>query len=406
MIPRGRGARKRSVPAMSAIISRMPSNLPANPVRSDLELAAAVVRGDSRAWSEFLMLHGGLILGAVTRTCEQGCRVSRSGYACVLHTLSTLAPEPSEAPSWCQEALPLFRWVVQNIRERLPQYTGTPALSAWLLDTLVELRGEYLGTLLGRISIPPALAQASVDAQTVFRLSARVGDRQESIVRSGLSPERFAAAENEISACFQAAHVPWWPWMVSQAAGTGDPPCQPVTQPVPTLPTWLLRSVLDTSEQEAPESQTGPRHWRARLLAQPDWLAGVVVGGVVCVFVLLIVLPRQEYARPVKAPDDQVLALAALPLNPELGKRLAQAREDLRKGKIESAIHNLNRVLAARPDEQEARWLLASTYDRLGDQSRAFKHYKVFLQVHDTRSALRDDRAQRARERLSLWDDD
>ena len=98
--------------------------------------------------------------------------------------------------------------------------------------------------------------------------------------------------------------------------------------------------------------------------------------------------------------------MAALPLTPELGKRLAQAREDLSRGRIERAVQNLKRVLAARPDEQEARWLLASTFDRLGDQAQAIKHYKMFLEVHDQRRTFSDDRAHRVRERLSLWDDD
>lgn len=377
-----------------------------HPAPSERQLITAVVQGDARAWSEFLANHGALILGAVMQTCEQDCRVPRRNYACILHILASLAPEPADSPSRCPEALSLFRWAVLRIRERLPEYTGAETINAWLLKTLAELRSEYLVSRLGRLSISLPLSEASAHAQNIFRLSSRVGTREEALRRSGLTPEVFAAAEEEIKTQLQSAGLAWWPWLSPDEFRQEPLPGKFNAEPAPALPHWLLRSVLDTTEQEAPEPQTGRRTLRERLLAQPDWLAGVVVGGVVCVFVFLIVLPRQEYARPVKAPDDQVLALAALPLTPDLSKRLTQAREDLRKGKIESALQHLNRVVVARPDQQEARWLLASTYDRLGDQSKAFRHYKAFLHVHDTRNALRDERAQRARERLSLWDDD
>lgn len=157
-------------------------------------------------------------------------------------------------------------------------------------------------------------------------------------------------------------------------------------------------------EAAAPEPDVASVGLRAKLLSQPDWLAGVVLGGVISALLLVVVLPRQEYARPVKTPEDRAIAEAAMPLAPDLAARLVAARTQLSRGQIDAAVQGLNAVLAGRPEHQEARWLLANTYDRLGDQAKAAQHYKVFLEVHDRAQAVEDDRAARARERLRVWE--
>ncbi len=153
-----------------------------------------------------------------------------------------------------------------------------------------------------------------------------------------------------------------------------------------------------------PEPDVATVGLKAKLLSQPDWLAGLAIGGVISALLLIVVLPRQEYARPVKTPEDRALAEAGLPLAPELAARLAAARGQLASGQIDAALQGLNAVLAGRPENQEARWLLANTFDRLGDQAKAAQHYKVFLDVHDRARAVEDDRANRARERLRVWE--
>lgn len=134
-----------------------------------------------------------------------------------------------------------------------------------------------------------------------------------------------------------------------------------------------------------------------KVKSQPDWLLGVAVGGVISAVMLVLILPRQQYAQPVKAPSDQLLAEASAPLSPELGARLALARKQLAQGKIDGAIQSLNAVIAARPENLEARWLLANTLDNQGDRPKAVKHYQVYLEIHDRIRAVQDERANRAR---------
>ena len=158
------------------------------------------------------------------------------------------------------------------------------------------------------------------------------------------------------------------------------------------------------TEAAAPEPDVAVVGIKAKILSQPEWLWGLALGGVIAAITLIVILPRQEYARPLKAPEDRQLAEAAVPLPPELAARLSAARAQLGRGQIDAALQGLNAVLAARPENQEARWLLASTFDRLGDQGKAAQHYRVFLSVHDRAQAVQDDRAARARDRLHAWE--
>ncbi|MEB3221955.1 MAG: zf-HC2 domain-containing protein [Candidatus Sericytochromatia bacterium] len=401
-------------------------------------------------WNAFLQQHAPVILAAVLGWCQDGCRVSRTGYACVLRVVASAAPERAEAPDHCDEGLALFTWVSRRLRERLPQRLGLASEVGWLRAQLLDLRLVYLGLERGRLILPAALAEASPDAQAVFRLSCRHGDRAHVGRVLGLGAAAIDAAEHEVRARLALAGLAWWPWGAATATETWlplEPLCDrgeevaawlegalsPEAQvalarhvdacaacrsrqaalEVPTdpaaevaVPAWVLRSALDRSESDAPEPESALKGWRSRLMTQPDWLAGLVVGGVGCVFLLLVVLPRQEYAKPVTAPDDEVLAVAATPLSEPLARQLADARRQLRRGQVDAALQNLNGVLARRPDEQEARWLLASTYDRLGDAARAAKHYRVYLHVHDRREAIEDSRAKRIRKRLGQWQDD
>lgn len=391
---------------MSAIICLMTPFDSGHKQQSDAAFSETVLKLDEPGWADFLTSYGGLLLPAVAETCETQCRVSRRGYACVLHTLASQALEPVESPDACHEAIALFRWTVAQLRRRLPESLGHEDLSGWLTLTLQEIKTTYYQEAWGRISLLAGLENASDAAKMVFRLSCRVSERSLALSQSGLGEEEFSQGEEEVKRSLDRAGLTWWPWKNEGIAVRVQSHISAAAGPPAKVPAWLLRRALDTDEQEAPDTLSSHRSIRQRLLAHPDWLAGAIIGGVVCVFVLLIVLPRQEYASPVKSPEDEVLSVAAFPLTADQGLKLGQAREDLRRGKIESALNNLNRIIAARPDEQETRWLLASTYDRLGDQTKALKHYRVYLRVHDARKNFSDSRAQRARERLAIWDGD
>jgi len=139
-----------------------------------------------------------------------------------------------------------------------------------------------------------------------------------------------------------------------------------------------------------------------KVMSQPDWLLGLAVGGVISAVMLVIVLPRQQYAQPVKTPSDLILVEAHAPLAPDVAAKLTLGRKQLTQGKIDAAMLNLNAVIEARPENLEARWLLASTLDNLGDRARAAKHYQAYLEVHGKLRAIEDERAVRAREVVGL----
>ncbi|MFN3431389.1 MAG: Rid family hydrolase, partial [Candidatus Sericytochromatia bacterium] len=71
----------------------------------------------------------------------------------------------------------------------------------------------------------------------------------------------------------------------------------------------------------------------------------------------------------------------------------------------EQVIANLKAVLADRPDNQEARWLLATTYDRLGDQIQAAQQYRIFLDTEKRGQAFVDERVKRAQARMEVWEE-
>ncbi|MEB3197382.1 MAG: tetratricopeptide repeat protein [Candidatus Sericytochromatia bacterium] len=398
------------------------------------------------AWNEFLTRHGVRILAAVATQCEAGCRVARGTYACILRPMLGDGPEPSEAPDLCREAMLRFQGVCARVRGRLSEYRGMASPEAWLEAILWEEWEAYRVARDGHQWLPPGLSELPSSAQSVFRRSCRESNRADVQRQVGLDSTQMAEAEGLIEAALERQGLRWWPWRPENGR-ENTPAALPASCPAPeelaawlegrgaaldrirwdghvsdceacrqrvawlkprlevvprlTVPRWLLRTVQDHRGQAGPEPETRPRTWRERLISQPDWVAGLVVGGVVGIFILLVVLPRQEYARPVTLPDDQFLARSAAPLPSPLAAHLANARVALRRGKVEAALQELNLVLARRPDDMEARWLLASTYDRLGDQTRALKHYQAFLAMHERREQIIDDRVRRVRERLT-----
>jgi hypothetical protein len=395
------------------------------------------------------------VLAATMGWCEAGCRVPRSQFGCVLRTIKGQLPEPAEDRDLCREGLKVYEWASAALRARMGEYRGVATLGGWTRVVLRDLRREYLDAERGRLDVPAALADASEPARAVWRLACREGDRRAIAARLGLDDAALAAAEQEVRDRLAATGHEWW-----RVAGWDDQPAGAAVlpEPLPTCaqgeevaalverrldqdatnairahlevcatcrgrrtfleeaaqaggvappvvpPAWVNRDVLDASASDAPAPEAAAAGLKEKIFSQPDWLAGVAVGGVVSALLLLVVFPRQEYARPVKAPEDQLLAEAATPLAPDLAAKLAAARDQLARGKVDAAVQNLNGVLQARPEHQEARWLLASTFDRLGDQARAAQHYKVYLDVHDRLQAVTDDRAGRARARLGDWE--
>ena len=420
----------------------------------DLELARAVHAGDAQAWNTFVSRHGALVLAATMGWCEAGCRVPRSQYGCVLRAIRGEQPEPAEERDHCREGLRVYEWASASLRARLGEYQGLASLTGWLRVALRDLRHDYLDAERGRLDVPAALAEASPLARDVWRLGCREADRRVVAARLGLDDEALGEAEREVRERLAAHGLAWQPVAPCDLPAAAPPPlpaplpacargeevaalveqrldagrslaiaehlplcarCRdrrahleaalaPGEAPVVAPPPWVNRPVLDASVPELPAAESAAAGFRAKLFSQPDWLSGLVLGGVVSALLLIVVLPRQEYARPVKTPEDRQLAEAATPLAPALAARLAAAREQLGRGKIDAAVQGLIAVLAARPENQEARWLLASTYDRLGDQARAAAHYRVFLEVHDRARAVEDDRAERARHRLGTWE--
>lgn len=421
----------------------------------DLALARAIHAGDAQAWNTFVSRYGGAVLAATMGWCEAGCRVPRSQYGCVLRTIRGQLPEPAEDRDQCREGLRVYEWASAALRGRMGEYQGLASLGGWLRVVLRDLRRDYLDAERGRLDVPAALAEASPIARDVWRLGCREADRRVIAARLGLDEAAVAEAQEEVRTRLAAHGQEWW-----QVTGWDGPPGGPpaLPEPLPACsrgeevaalaerrldearaaaigehlavcatcrgrrafleeaaaaggvappvmpPSWVNRPVIDSSVSDAPAPEAAAAGFKEKLFSQPDWLAGVALGGVVSALLLVVILPRQEYARPVKAPEDRLLAEAGTPLAPELAARLAAARAQLGRGQIDAAVQGLNAVLAARPENQEARWLLASTHDRLGDQAKAAQHYRVFLEVHDRARAVEDDRAERARARLGAWE--
>lgn len=149
-------------------------------------------------------------------------------------------------------------------------------------------------------------------------------------------------------------------------------------------------------------SETGWAWWRSKLLAEPDWIAGVLLGIASTLVVFLVVIPRQEYAKMMRNPQEAFMARQSEPLTPEQAFRIQRARVSLRAGRVDQALIELETILKARPDLAEARWLYASTLDRLGDSARAAKHYALYLNHAERLHSSITARIQTAKQRLGV----
>lgn len=356
----------------------------------DLELARAAAAGDGAAWNDLVARFGDTILGASMGWCEGGCRIPRGDYDCILRTIRAERPEPGETPDGCREGLLLYRHACTELKQRLGGFDGTTSLEAFVLAALAEIRRDYLVTHRGRLGVPGALADASPLARDVYRSSCRVASRSDVAGQLGVDEAAVRAAEDEVARAMASAGLPWWG-------------LEPMAASAPTFegPVWVHRGVQVGGD--APEPVRKGDTWLRRALSQPDWLMGLVVGGVTSALCLLVVIPHEDYSKSVREPGDQLLARANSPLEPPLATKLANARASLASGRVDAALLDLNAILALRGDNQEARWLLATTYDRLGDQARAAKHYKLFLDVAGKTRDATDSRMQHAEARLGHY---
>lgn len=175
---------------------------------------------------------------------------------------------------------------------------------------------------------------------------------------------------------------------------------------VPTGPhDCVLQQIAEGHEHVAgPEAPSpAPGNWVRKLFAQPDWLAGVVLGAMASALCLLVVLPREPLAAAMRDPSELAMAKADTPLPTNVNDELSAARHLLSRGKASAAIDELNRVLAARPEYLEARWLLATTYDGIGDQAHAALGYRQYIALATRERAIADERVVKAQERLKQF---
>ena len=135
------------------------------PDLTDLELARAAAQDNPVAWNALIGRFGDLILATSMGWCEGGCRIPRGDYDCILRTIRAQRPEPADAPAGCREGLALYRYACTELKPRLAAYAGTESLDAFLLAALAEIRQAYLSDGLGRLTLPPALAQTSALAR-------------------------------------------------------------------------------------------------------------------------------------------------------------------------------------------------------------------------------------------------
>lgn len=425
------------------------------PFTSDLQLVQAIARGEGQAWNTFIQRYGDLVMSAVVSWCETNNRVPESQYTSVLRLIRGNLPEPAEERDMDREGLFVYRYALDELRKRLPRYQGKSSLATFLRLELRDIRHLYMDRELGRLSVPPAIADLPSFTRDVYRLATRVRSREAIARRLGVDPMEVAKAEKALRLRLQADGREWWElerWDLAAEEAEGissGEPCgraedvaalaerkltpeseaevkqhlascvccrqrlaflEEATQaggiaPPITVPAWVNRDVLDKDGSDSPASVAAGRGWMQKALSMPGWLVGLALGGTVSALALLVLIPRLEYAEVVREPGDQIVAQVNEPLSPELGAKLATARVQLGKSKVGDALANLKSVVAARPDNQEARWLLATTYERLGDRTSANQHYKLFLETERQIRAIEDQRVQQAESKVGKLSD-
>jgi hypothetical protein len=412
---------------------------------SDLELAQAVAAGDARAWNTFTQRYGDLVLSAVVSWCEEPYRLPRSQYDSILRTIRAGKPEPAEDPDMDREGLALYRYTMAALRPRLAEYTGKSSLGTYLRLVLRDIRQQYMAEEHGRLTVPKAVAALGKLEQDVYRLGTRLGDRRAIAQRLNVDEAAVASAERTVRRALQTEGKEWWAltsWEGAPAVARCDraelvaahaerrlapadaealaahvascPACAEQQAflaeadsaggiaPQVAAPTWVNRQVMD-ADGDAPEPQAVGDSWQRKVFAQPDWLSGLAVGAVATTLVLMVLIPQLEYQKAVREPGDVLIARGYQPLEPKVAAQLSEARALLAKNRTDPAIQNLKAVLAARPENQEARWLLATTYDRLGDQYQAAQQYELFVDTEQRERAIVDDRLKRAQSKLDGW---
>jgi predicted Zn-dependent protease len=158
---------------------------------------------------------------------------------------------------------------------------------------------------------------------------------------------------------------------------------------------------MPENSQPSQDSPARVPAWLKKAFATPAWLGGVAVGALAVVITIRVFIPHEQYATAVQNPTDRALARVERTLDVQAASRLAAARFELARGQMGPAIGNLNLVLLDRPDNQEARWLLATADDALGDVLSAAKAYRVYLNVEAREQSIRGQRVERAKARLA-----
>lgn len=420
------------------------------PHRSDYELTQAIAQGDAGAWNAFVGRYGDLVMSAVISWLELDYRLPRAHHPSILRAVQANLPEPADEPSLDKEGIAVYHYAMNALKPTIAGYRGESALGAYLRLVLREVRHRYLTEELGRLTVPSEILALPSLAQDVYRLRTRLGSREAIARRLGVPIEQVSEAETLIRQKLQTTGQEWWAleqWELApeeaealeaeaacprqeqaaaywerklDAAASADfeahlascAQCQRrlsflheaaaaggIAPPV-SVPAWVNRDIVMQTAGTGPQPPAGTVSPWQKALSQPDWLLGVALGAVASAISLLVILPGLEYSEVVREPGDALVAQAAVPLTPELADALAEARRQLDRGRVDGAIRNLKNILVARPDHLEARWLLANTYDRLGDRTSAMAHYEIYLETAKPEAEVMERRIQQASQRL------
>lgn len=342
---------------------------------ADTKLASAIAKGDADAWTTFQTRYSDQILGAAAQACD-AC-MAQGDHACLWPAIKANQPEPADSASRCQEGVALYRFLCRHLREQLGRYRGQSSLDAFVRVALFEgvRRYRLAHGQTGVTGEQPALAAAQ---------TACLRDEE----AAALAEQRLSEAE----ATAFAPHVAACPACSERVALLEQAPPAPIK-----TPEWLQRQGAAPPQPDQPQDS-----WRRKALSEPDWLLGLAIGGVITALCLIVVLPRLDYTRAVRDPSDQQIAKIERSLDASSAAHLQAARQELAKGQVDAAIANLVTVLSARPDNLEARWLLASTYERVGDRTGAGQQYRIFVDVDARERTIMDARLKHAKARLGM----
>lgn len=147
--------------------------------QEDLQLVESFVKGDKKAWNNFVNTYSNYILANINIWCLKSCKILTEFQECAVQNLRNNTTFDSNKA--CEEGIELYVYIFNALKTKLPKYQGKSSLKTFITACLKYIYNDYFIAKYGKINIPTALKETSDIDKKVYKILCKSTDLDSSI---------------------------------------------------------------------------------------------------------------------------------------------------------------------------------------------------------------------------------